>query len=255
MKKNIIFIIKKQINPKNSNETKRENHLKLFVQKKIRFRIQKNSKRRKKSITYKFPTKGRWSYAEQIKFIKALSIYGPNWIKVQEVINFRTLTQIRSHAQKMFGRLKQCKDNKLGIDFTKHSIKSYKDMINHIKSVDSNYNINNILLYLYKNKHKSDDDFKTDYFLKKEKINMSNLNSQMFNKNNNNFDLGNFNNYNNTNNYLNSFILNNLIKEIMVHNSIIGLFFNNLEDINRVHSNLVQSSNINNLNSFNKNYL
>ena len=77
----------------------------------------------------------------------------------------------------------------------------------------------------------------------------------MFNKNNNNFDLGNFNNNNNTNNYLNSFILNNLIKEIMVHNSIIGLFFNNLEDINRVHSNLVQSSNINNLNSFNKNYL
>ena len=217
--------------------------------------IQKNSKRRKKSITYKFPTKGRWSYAEQIKFIKALSIYGPNWIKVQEVINFRTLTQIRSHAQKMFGRLKQCKDNKLGIDFTKHSIKSYKDMINHIKSVDSNYNINNILLYLYNNKHKSDDDFKTDYFLKKEKINMSNLNSQMFNKNNNNFDLGNFNNNNNTNNYLNSFILNNLIKEIMVHNSIIGLFFNNLEDINRVHSNLVQSSNINNVNSFNKNYL
>jgi hypothetical protein len=77
---------------------------------------------------------------------------------------------------------------------------------------------------------------------------MSNLNSEMFNKNN-------FNNNNNTNNYLNSFILNNLIKEIMVHNSIIGLFFNNLEDINRVHSNLVQSSNINNLNSFNKNYL
>ena len=251
MKKNIIFIVKKQINPKNSDEAKCKNPLKLLVKKKIRFRIEKNSNRRKTSTTYKFPTKGRWSYAEQIKFIKALSIYGPNWIKVQEVINFRTLAQIRSHAQKMFRRLKRCKDYKLGIDFTKNTIRSYKDMINHIKSVNSNYNINNIFLYLYDNKNKSNDEFKSNYFCKKEKINISNTNSQIFNKNNINFDLSNMNNNNNINNDLNSIILNNLIKEIMVHNSIIRSFYNNIENINNAHSNFVHSTLVNNLNSFN----
>jgi len=236
MKKNIIFIVKKKINPKNSDETKCKNPLKLLVKKKIRFRIEKNSNRRKTSMTHKFPSKGRWSYAEQIIFIKALSIYGPNWIKIKEVINFRTLTQIRSHAQKMFRRLKRCKDYKLGIDFTKNSIRSYKDMINHIKSVNSNYNINNIFLYLYDNKNKSNDDFKTNYFFTKEKTNISNTNSQIFNKNNNNI-----------NNDLNSIILNNLIKEIMVHNSIIRSFYNNIENINNAHSNFVHSTLVNNL--------
>ena len=44
MKKNLIFIIKKQINLKNSNETKRENHLKLFVQKKFVLEFKKTQK-------------------------------------------------------------------------------------------------------------------------------------------------------------------------------------------------------------------
>ena len=67
------------------------------------------------------------------------------------MINTRSLPQIRSHAQKFFNRLKLCKSEELGIDFTKNEIKNIKDMINHIKLINSNYDVNKILLYLSKN--------------------------------------------------------------------------------------------------------
>ena len=45
----------------------------------------------------------------------------------------RTTAQIRSHGQKFFNKMKTCKDDYLGIDFTFESIKNIRDMINQIK--------------------------------------------------------------------------------------------------------------------------
>ena len=212
-----------QINPKNSNKIKNGNHLKLLGKKKIRFTVEKYPYRKKNSYPIKYQKEnlkeGRWSYTEQIKFIKALSKDGPNWKKINETINFRTLTQIRSHAQKFFKRLKRCKNNELGIDFTKNSIKSFKDMINHIKLVNRNYDINNVLLYLsdinqkilVELTQKSNGDElprliaaivgcnydeltnRQNEFFNKSEINTSNTSSQIDNKDNNDVGLNNLN--------------------------------------------------------------
>ena len=45
---------------------------------------------------------GRWTRAENQKFLTALEKYGRNWVKIQKKVKTRTLPQIRSHAQKMF---------------------------------------------------------------------------------------------------------------------------------------------------------
>ena len=62
--------------------------------------------------------------------------------------NSRTKNQIRYHNQKLFKRLKNCKDEELGIDFTSDNIKNMNDIIHHIKSVNKNYDIVNVLLYI-----------------------------------------------------------------------------------------------------------
>jgi SHAQKYF class myb-like DNA-binding protein len=50
---------------------------------------------------------GRWTHREHILFIEGLKIYGKNWKKVESYIGTRTGTQIRSHAQKFFNRIKK----------------------------------------------------------------------------------------------------------------------------------------------------
>ena len=45
-------------------------------------------------------------------------------------------------------KLKKVNDEQLGIDFTLRYIKNLKDMVNHIKSVNTNYDITNVFLYL-----------------------------------------------------------------------------------------------------------
>ena len=276
-----------QINPKNSNKIKNGNHLKLLGKKKIRFTVEKYSYRKKNSYPIKYQeenlNEGRWSYTEQIKFIKALSKDGPNWKKINETINFRTLTQIRSHAQKFFKRLKRCKNNELGIDFTKNSIKSFKDMINHIKLVNRNYDINNVLLYLsdinqkilVELTQKSNGDElprliaaivgcnfdeltnRQNEFFNKSEINTSNTSSQIDNKDNNDVGLNNLNdivllsNLNNMNNNLNIFILNYLSKSIATNNLIRQLYTTYLENLNKALFNTVQFSIINSQNNLN----
>ena len=91
---------------------------------------------------------GRWTLKEHLQFLEGLEKYGIKWKKVNTLIKTRTTTQIRSHAQKFFLRLKRVKDEQLGIDFTTNNIDSIKEMINHIKSVNSDYDIVKILLYL-----------------------------------------------------------------------------------------------------------
>ena len=247
----------KQINHKNSEEAKNENSLKLLGKKTIRFRVKKKSDSKEKSTSQNNPVEGRWSFSEQKKFIKALSKNGPNWKKIQEVINLRTLSQIRSHGQKFFKRLKRCKNKELGIDFTNNTIRSFKDMIEHIKSVNINYDINNVFLYLYGYNQISIDELKETGFFNKEKINISNTNSNIFKKDNNKFDLCNINNMLlldsliNINNNLNAFIVNYLNKSIMIINLINKLFLNYLENINNALSKVAQTPIINTGDSLN----
>lgn len=50
---------------------------------------------------------GRWTDEEHLLFERALQIYGKKWKKIEAVVGTRTATQIRSHAQKHFIRLKK----------------------------------------------------------------------------------------------------------------------------------------------------
>ena len=92
--------------------------------------------------------KGRWTLKEHILFLQAIDRYGVNWKKIRKVVKTRTSKQIRSHSQKFFIKLKHCKDEDLGIDFTLDSIHNMKDIINHIKSVNNDFDVVNILLYM-----------------------------------------------------------------------------------------------------------
>ena len=49
---------------------------------------------------------GRWTNQEQGAFIVGLKRYGRNWKRVQRLIKTRTLTQIRTHAQKFFRKVR-----------------------------------------------------------------------------------------------------------------------------------------------------
>ena len=72
--------------------------------------------------------------------------YGPNWKKITDLIPNRTGIQIRTHANKFYKKLKKYKDEELGIDFTSDSIQSFKDMIDHIKSINNNFSVYQIFL-------------------------------------------------------------------------------------------------------------
>lgn len=48
---------------------------------------------------------GRWSQAETDLFEILIQHYGKNWRKIKEAIKGRSLSQIRSHAQKFFTKV------------------------------------------------------------------------------------------------------------------------------------------------------
>ena len=96
----------------------------------------------------KAPKSGRWTLEEHIKFLQALDKFGIKWQKFRKMIKTRTTNQIRSHCQKFFKKLKCCKVDELGIDFISDNINTIKGAINHIKSVNKNYNVVNVLLYM-----------------------------------------------------------------------------------------------------------
>lgn len=57
------------------------------------------------NIVTKFQ-EGPWTNEEHENFIEGILKYGNKWIKVQEIIKTRTSTQVRSHAQKFFKKIK-----------------------------------------------------------------------------------------------------------------------------------------------------
>jgi len=91
---------------------------------------------------------GRWSEEEHEKFLEGIVKYGKNWKKVKTLIGTRTITQVISHAQKFFSKMKVCKDEILGIDFTSNTVGNIRDMINQIKNNNFNFNIINVFKYL-----------------------------------------------------------------------------------------------------------
>eukprot|EP00826_Nyctotherus_ovalis_P038558 TRINITY_DN361_c0_g1_i10.p1 TRINITY_DN361_c0_g1~~TRINITY_DN361_c0_g1_i10.p1 ORF type:complete len:205 (+),score=40.23 TRINITY_DN361_c0_g1_i10:78-692(+) len=50
---------------------------------------------------------GRWTKDERARFVEGLKRYGKNWKKVEVFVGTRSATQVRSHAQKYFLRLRQ----------------------------------------------------------------------------------------------------------------------------------------------------
>lgn len=49
---------------------------------------------------------GKWSKSEHDRFLKAIAEFGKNWNEIQGFIRTRNLSQIRSHAQKHFAKVK-----------------------------------------------------------------------------------------------------------------------------------------------------
>ena len=83
---------------------------------------------------------GRWSYYENIKFIKAFVNFGKNYKLIQKYICSRNKKQIRSHAQKFFKKFKKLKNN--DFDFSDDNIKDFSDIFKLIEA-NNKTNINN----------------------------------------------------------------------------------------------------------------
>ena len=139
---NKIFITKKLCSPKESK--KKDTQVKFIIKKSFN---ERNECKKKFSDNFNF-NEGRWSEEEHEKFLEGIVLYNINWKKVTTLIETRTSMQVRSHAQKFFNKMKVCKDESLGIDFTSNTVCNFKDMINQIKNINSNYNIINVFKYL-----------------------------------------------------------------------------------------------------------
>ena len=262
IKKPIKFIIK------DTSKTQKE----LLGKKKIKFKIKKQSDIVEKNLnlTKKFITisneKGHWSPEEHKRFVEAIAKYGIIWEKVKYEVQTRSQIQIRSHAQKFFIKLKKCKSKELGIDFTSDNINSIKDMIKHIKSVNSEYDIAKIFLNLPKlceTKNKAEYDIENDGNIDindnligdrvKDVLNKEINNPLQIHNINNNYNLNNLTNilYINylasINNYLHSFIMDSLKDTNIANNTnnhLIGNYFGNSNNsfINNLPQNILDNN-------------
>ena len=194
---------------------------------------------------------GRWKFKEHIQFLEGLDKYGSNWKKICPLIKTRTPNQVRSHAQKFFLKLKQVKDEQLGIDFTSDNINSIRDMINNIRSINSDYDLIKVFLYLSEKyvvmkkdkkriKHKKeltieiDKNSDTDNNIKNEK----NINDNDIIINNTNQDINissgsnTFNNNNNMSISNNNFMNNIFIPNYFNDNFFFMNYINNKANVN-----------------------
>ena len=152
--KNQIFISKKIF--RIDNYKKKESLGKFIIKKPLLFNVENtlNFTNKKKS------NGGKWSNDEHDKFLYGLELYGIKWKKFKNLIKTRTLLQIRSHAQKFYLKMKLCKNEDLGINFTLNSIRNFNDMIKQIKSINNDYKIVNIFKYLNNEYENSQEKYK-----------------------------------------------------------------------------------------------
>ena len=109
-------------------------------------------KKPKKNKTFTFTEKimneGRWNEEENLRFLEGIYNYGNEWKDVKNYVRTRTSNQVRSHAQKFILKIKNFKDESLGIDFTDKIIKNLNDIIVVIKEAKEKYQNENILAQL-----------------------------------------------------------------------------------------------------------
>ena len=190
---------------------------------------------------------GRWTIKEKELFLEGIVSFGINWKNFKKLIKTRTSKQVRSHAQKFFIKMKLCKDETLGIDFTLNSICNIKDMINQIKSINENYDIKCVFRYLNENNKskKFNHNFinNLDSNLRiEEKIEQRNFYENIknnndininYNINNLNFHMNSLENHviqNNLNSQINNFSINNNLL-LNNNNYIYKNIFKNFQDI------------------------
>lgn len=58
---------------------------------------------------------GRWTKEEHQRFLAGFELYGHKWRKVRDVVGTRTVTQVRTHAQKFFVKMKKTSDGIVSI--------------------------------------------------------------------------------------------------------------------------------------------
>ena len=226
-----LFILQKNFD----DDVKEKKKIYFFSQKVLRFFVEKKTEKTvKKNSENPNANEGRWTKEEHIKFLEAIIKYGLNWKRVTPMINTRTPNQIRSHAQKFFKKLKEYKDEKLGIDFTKKSIKNIKDLMNYIKSLDLSYDLIPLLLYIAK---KSDiqrrEKAAAEYNINT--IDKNNINT-IAKGNMNNIDINSTNKIDNNNKSINIIINNNSSNNIDNNNTNINKF-ENKTNINKLENN------------------
>ena len=239
--KNKIFVSEKLNFPQKDNEHIKKKNIKFLSIKRQFFKVQTFSDfNRKKPIPNPNINDGRWTEDERNKFIQGISLYGINWKKVKSLIPTRTAVQVRSHAQKFFYKMKACKDDSLGIDFTLSSINNVKDMINQIKNINPHYNVINVLKKLSNKFITKKRKFKTIH----KKI-IKNQNNYILDNNDNN-DLFRLEEDNNLISNENDQILNALVKngknKILEQNN----FNNNISNFELIRNNFIN----NNFNNF-----
>ena len=148
-KRRVIKNISKKFKiPEKIIHLERKRNIKFLTKKSLYFKIESRSHNQNKKKENSDFNDGRWTKDEQTKFLKGISLYGNNWKKVKSLISTRTTIQVRSHAQKFINKMNLCKDEGIGLDFTSTTIRSIKDMINQIKSINSNYTLEYIFNYL-----------------------------------------------------------------------------------------------------------
>ena len=222
--------------------------LNLLKKKTLRFETTKKNVKKIKQNEQN-AKEGRWTFEEHCHFLEAISKYGSNWKKIEEamITKARTRLQINSHFQKFFKKLKTCKDTKLGIDFTSKSIVNLEDMIQHIKTVNANYNIVEIFLYFSKDmrfnkKSKNNLKSENDSFNVINQINNVKMNFP-FNKDfKSNAPVNNINNnlFNFDTNLLNYSIISNEILNLCLLNLNINFAISNLQ-LNLLHNNNIHT--------------
>ena len=104
--------------------------------------------------------KGKWTYDENIKFIKAYVNFGKDYGLIEKYIGSRSRIQIISHAQKFFMKLKKLKNN--DFDFSDDNIKNLWDIFQLIEAKNKNNiakeeYIVNTLLTLYESIQNNED--------------------------------------------------------------------------------------------------
>ena len=113
----------------------------------------------------KYNIYGYWDKSEHKKFIDALYLYNCEWLKIQKYLKNRSYTQIRSHAQKFYLKLKSFKDEKLELDFTPSNVNSLNDIIKIVREKERISKNSEKLLYIISEKlsfgksvHKQEED-------------------------------------------------------------------------------------------------